>query len=178
MKAAPDLVAMLNDPEAGANPFVVDIALHPLFDKFWRDRAVDYSKIKIPAYIGADWGCIGIHLPAAFRSFEQLKVPEKMIVGPPVYLDRPVYQLQHEAVRWFDHWVKGIDTGIMNEPPIRLFVMGTGEWKAANDWPLPETKWTPFYLHEGGLLSEHEHWSYEGSESSRYPRGCAGWYNM
>ena len=176
VKAAPDLVAMLKDPEAGANPFVVDIALHPLFDKFWQDRAVDYSKIKIPAYIGADWGCVGIHLPAAFRSFEQLKVPKKMIVGPPVYLDRPVYQLQHEAVRWFDHWVKGVDTGIMNEPPIRLFVMGTGEWKAANDWPLPETKWTPFYLHEGGLLSEHEHWSYEGSDSfeeSPWMRGMA-----
>jgi predicted acyl esterase len=142
-----------------------DIKAVPLFDKYWQDRAADYSKIKIPAYIGADWGCIGIHLPAAFRSWEYLDVPKQMIIGPPVYLDRPLYQLQHEAVRWFDHWVKGLDTRIMEEPPVRLFVMGTGEWKAANDWPLPQTKWTPFYLHEGGLLSEHEHWSYEGSDS-------------
>jgi putative CocE/NonD family hydrolase len=165
IKAVAELAAILGDPETGTNPFVVDLVLHPLFDEFWQDRAVDYSKIKIPAYIGADWGCVGIHLPAAFRSWEQLDVPKKMIIGPPVYLDRPVYQLQHEAVRWFDYWIKGTDTAIMDEPPIRLFIMGTGEWKHANDWPLPETRWTPFFLHENGLLSEHEHWSYEGSDS-------------
>jgi uncharacterized protein len=93
-----------------------------------------------------------------------------------LYLDRPLYQLQHEAVRWFDHWVKGVDTRILDEPPIRLFVMGTGEWKEAAQWPLPETRWTPFYLHEEGLLNEHEHWSHEGSDSfeeSPWMRGRA-----
>lgn len=39
---------------------------------------------------------------------------------------------------------------------------GTGEWKSAHEWPLPETKWTPFYLHANGLLSEHEFWPNEG----------------
>ena len=165
IKAVPELVAILKNPEAGVNPFIVDLVLHPLRDQFWNDRTVDYSKIKIPAYIGGDWACHGIHLPAAFRSWEHLDVPKKMIIGPPVYLDRPLYQLQHEAVRWFDHWLKGVDTGIMAEPPVRSFIMGTGEWKASQEWPLPETKWTPFYLHEGGLLHEHEHWSYEGSDS-------------
>ena len=165
IKAVPELVAILKDPERGTNPFIVDLVLHPLFDRFWQDRAVDYSRIKIPAYIGADWGCVGIHLPAAFRSWERLNVPKRMIIGPPVYLDRPLYQLQHEAVRWFDYWVKGLETAIMDEPPVRLFIMGTGEWKESTDWPLPETKWTPFFLHENGLISEREHWSYEGSDS-------------
>jgi hypothetical protein len=165
IKAVPELVAILKNPEAGTNPFVVDLVLHPLYDQFWRDRTVDYSKLKIPAYIGGCWGMYGIHTPAAFRSWERLEAPKKMLLGPPVYLDRPLYQLQHEAIRWFDHWVKGVDTGIMAEPPVRVFVMGTGEWKAASDWPLPETRWIPFYLHENGLLNEHEHWSYEGSDS-------------
>jgi uncharacterized protein len=163
--AVPELVTLLNNPGAGINPFIVDILLHPQYDKFWRDRTVDYSKIKIPAYIGGCWGTHGMHLPAAFRSWENLSVPKKMIVGPPVYLDRPLYQLQHEAVRWFDYWIKGSDTGIMNEPPVRVFIMGTNEWKESTDWPMPETKWTPFYLHEEGLLNEHEHWSHEGSDS-------------
>jgi len=165
IKSAPELVSVLRNPEEGVNPFIVDLTLHPFYDNYWRDRTVDYSKIKIPAYIGGDWGCYGIHLPAAFRSWEKLNVPKKMIIGPPIYLDRPLYQLQHEAIRWFDYWIKGVNTGIMDEPPIRLFIMGTGEWKEAKEWPLPETKFTPFYLHEGGLLSEHEHWSYEGSDS-------------
>jgi predicted acyl esterase len=165
IKAVPELVAILKNPEAGPNPFVVDLLLHPLYDKFWQDRTANYEKIKIPAYIGGCWGTYGIHLPAAFRSWERLNVPKKMIIGPPIYLDRPLYQLQHEAVRWFDQWMKGVNTGIMDEPPVRVFIMGTNEWKEGSDWPFPETKFTPFYLHENGLLSEHEHWSYEGSDS-------------
>lgn len=165
IRAVPELVAVLKNPDGGTNPFVIDLLLHPLYDDYWRERTVDYARIKVPAYIGGCWGIYGIHLPAAFRSWERLKVPKKMIIGPPLYLDRPVYQLQHEAVRWFDHWVKGADTGIMDEPPVRAFIMGTGEWKASEDWPLPQTKWTPFYLHERGLLSEREHWSHEGCDS-------------
>ena len=167
IKAVPELVAILRNPESGVNPFIVDLMLHPLYDKFWDERAAAprYDKIKIPAYLGACWGSYGIHLPAAFRSWEKLNVPKKMLIGPPIYLDRPVYQLQHEAVRWFDYWLKGIDTGIMNEPQVRIFVMGTNQWKESDDWPLPETKWTPFFLHERGLLFEHEHWPNEGSDS-------------
>ncbi len=165
IRAVPELITVLKDPESGINPFIADLALHPSYDDFWKERTVDYSKIKIPAFIGGCWGMYGIHTPAAFRSWEHLNVPKKMLLGPPVYLDRPLYQLQHEAVRWFDHWIKGVDTGIMNEPPVRIFIMGTGEWKESTDWPVPETKWVPFYLHEEGLLNEHEHWSNEGSDS-------------
>ena len=165
IKAVPELVAILKNPEAGINPFIVDVALHPTRDKFWEDRTVDYGNINIPAYIGADWGCQGMHLPAAARSWEGLKGAKKMIIGPPIYLDRPLYQMQHEAVRWFDHWVKGIDTGIKDEPAVRTFVVNTGDWKEATDWPLPQTKWIPFYLHEKGQLNEREHWSYEGCDS-------------
>jgi predicted acyl esterase len=165
VKFVPELMAILKNPSEGINPFIVDLALNQSYNKYWQDRTVDYSKIKIPAYIGSDWGCIGIHLPAAFRSWEKLDVPKKMIIGPPVYLDRPLYQLQHEAIRWFDHWVKGVNTGIMDEPPVRAFIMNTAEWKSGDAWPFPETKFTPFYLHENGFLNEHEHWSYEGSDS-------------
>ena len=69
---------MLRNPDAyDVNPFVVDLLLHPLYDQYWKERTVDYAKINIPAYIGADWGCYGIHLPAAFRSWEKLEGTEK-----------------------------------------------------------------------------------------------------
>ncbi|NDH64731.1 MAG: hypothetical protein EBY18_24485, partial [Alphaproteobacteria bacterium] len=75
-------------------------------------------------------------------------------------------QYAFESLRWFDHWLKGNDTGVMDGPDVRLFVTGgDGSWKAAADWPLPETVWHPFYLHSGGLLSEHEHWPHEGGSS-------------
>jgi hypothetical protein len=73
-----------------------------------------------------------------------------------VYLDRPVYQYHEEALRWFDHWLKGNDTAIMDEPPVRCFIPATGEWKALDDWPPQDARWTSFFLHADGTLSEHE----------------------
>jgi putative CocE/NonD family hydrolase len=57
-----------------------------------------------------------------------------------------------EAHRWFDYWLKGIDNGIMDEPPIRYYVMGAPEgtaWRTAELWPLPGEQRTRFYLAEG-----------------------------
>lgn len=163
--AVPSLAEPLLNPEKDANPLIIDMILHKFDGEYWQERIVKHEHIKIPSYLGACWGIYGLHLPGAFRAWENMTAPKKMVIGPPIYLDRPVYQYQYESLRWFDYWLKGIDNGIMDEPPIRLFVMGTGEWKPANEWPLPETKWTPFYLHSSGLLSEHEFWPNEGSSS-------------
>jgi hypothetical protein len=58
-----------------------------------------------------------------------------------------------ELVRWYDYWLKGIDTGILDEPPIKMFVMGINKWRFENEWPLGRTKWTKFYLQPGGGLA-------------------------
>ncbi|MCU1503818.1 MAG: hypothetical protein JWM12_3172 [Ilumatobacteraceae bacterium] len=58
-----------------------------------------------------------------------------------------IEQLQ---VRWFDHWLKGIDNGITSEPPVRIFVMGINQWRDEHEWPLARTVWTDYYLHSGG----------------------------
>jgi putative CocE/NonD family hydrolase len=52
--------------------------------------------------------------------------------------------------RWFDHFLKGIENGVLKDPPVHVFVMGRNRWHAEKDWPLPETRWTKFYLHSGG----------------------------
>lgn len=52
--------------------------------------------------------------------------------------------------RWFDHWLKGVDTGIMDEPPIRIFVMGEDRWRYEHEWPLARTRFTSYYVHSGG----------------------------
>ena len=164
--AEPDLVSALQNPEQGTNPLLVDIMLNPFADSdFWNERKVDYGKIKVPAYIGCCWGHQGLHLPGAFRSWENLDVPKKMLLAPPAYLDRPLYQLQYESLRWFDYWMKGVENEIMDEPPIKIWTNGTNEFKDVADWPLPGTKWTPFYLHENGLMDEHEYRVNEGYTS-------------
>ncbi len=68
--------------------------------------------------------------------------------------------------RWFDRWLKGVRNGVDSEPKVRLFVMGGGSgkknaagrlehggrWRSERDWPMPDTKWTPYYLHRSGAL--------------------------
>ena len=53
-------------------------------------------------------------------------------------------------VRWFDHWLKGIDTGMLREAPIKLFVMGANVWRDEQEWPLARAVDTRYYLHSGG----------------------------
>lgn len=142
---------------SGASAMIADVLTQPFDASYYRERSVDYAtRPSVPAYFGGCWGVYGLHLPGAFRNWQHWAGPKRMAIGPPVYLDRPLYQYHHEALRWFDHWLKGMDTGLDHEEPIQLFIDGTGEWKGASSWPLPQTRFTAFHLHENGVLSERE----------------------
>ena len=65
--------------------------------------------------------------------------------GPGAIIDLNAYQ-----VRWFDHWLRGQDTGLLDEPPARLFLMGANRWIDADGWPPAAAVATPYYLHSGG----------------------------
>lgn len=70
-------------------------------------------------------------------------------------------------LRWFDHFLKGKRNGVADEPSARIFVMGSGDghkdkngrlyhggsWRTVESWPLPNTRFTEYYLHAGGLLT-------------------------
>lgn len=72
-----------------------------------------------------------------------------------------------ERQRWFDRWLRGIENGVEDDPPVLLFVMGGGDgrknergklnhggaWRTENEWPLARTEYTNYYLRSGGLLS-------------------------
>ena len=153
----PELVDVLKNPDEGGNMLIGEYILNYLDTQHYKEKAVRFNvDVEIPGYFGGCWAMHSLHLPGDFESFENWRGPKKLTIGPPYYLDRPVYQYHYESLRWFDYWLKGINTGIMDEPPIHLFIQNTGEWKEAYEWPLPETKWTEFYLHKDGLLSEHE----------------------
>jgi len=178
ISAWPYLVQALQNPEKGANAVACEAILNNLYTDYHKERTVDYAATRIPAYMGGDWGLYGLHFPGDIRAFENWKGPKKLTIGPPVYLDRPLYQYDYESLRWFDHWLKGIDTGMVNEPRVKLFIVGSDEWKTGNEWPLPETRWTPFYLHKNGLLAEHEFFPDDGVssfEDSPFHHGSVVW---
>ena len=173
--AEPGFVNSLSNPNMPVNAAKIDVLLHPTDGPYWRERSVvNYDKIKVPVYLGCCWGMYELHLPGTFRSWMNLDVPKKMVIGPPIYLDRPVHQYHWEMLRWYDHWLKGIETGIVDEPPVKIFVMGTDNWKMADDWPLPDTKWIPFFLHAGGILCDMEPWPKSPSASYRDAPGERG----
>ena len=107
-----------------------------------------FDKIKIPTYTGSGWYAYTYktHLNGAQNYFEKISAPKKLLFAGPSHLERPFHTLHGEILRWHDHWLKNIATGVMDEPPVRYWVMGANEWRSGSDWPLPETQWTKFYL--------------------------------
>ncbi|MBK9410337.1 MAG: CocE/NonD family hydrolase [Gemmatimonadetes bacterium] len=80
---------------------------------------------------------------------ENLTVPRKLVMGPWFHGETTGFDLATERLRWFDHWLKGIDNGIMREPPIRYFVIDApaGEqWRTARRWPIAEARATVFHF--------------------------------
>lgn len=137
-------------------PCFLDVLLNPTDGPFYWERSgyTKYDRIKVPAYVGSGWYAYGyMHLAGAFKNFMGITSPKKMLLTPAVFLERPWHQYHDVVIRWFDHWLKGVDTGIMAEPPIKLFVMGANEWRYEQEWPLARTEWTKYYLRSWGRLS-------------------------
>jgi predicted acyl esterase len=93
-----------------------------------------------------------LHAVYHLRSYAEIKSPKKLISVPwtnenyqPWIFETTAFNQQ--ILRWFDHWLKGIDTGIMDEPEIAIYDNGTGKWRYENEYPPARTKWTKYYLH-------------------------------
>ena len=91
--AVPGLREALLNPEVGTNALIVDFLLHPFDGPFWREHSAQDTKATIPAYLGACWGNYGLHLPGAFTAWRDWR-GQKMVIGPGIYLDRPVYNIK------------------------------------------------------------------------------------
>ena len=138
-----------------------DYIRHSTCDEFWQAISVrDYSAIRIPVYLMSGW--YDYYAGAAGRAFNALKEVGatdeiRMMINPSNHTNQIVGDRDFgadvhkdelgEAMRWLDFVIKGIDTGIENEPPIRLFVMGENEWRFENKWPVSGTQFTNYYFH-------------------------------
>lgn len=137
------------------NPPLFDALMHPTDGAWYHERSgyKHFDKIKIPVFCGAPLDFWDLHLAGGFRAWAELThVPKKLLVYPRFHL-RPFTEHHDLLVRWFDHWLKGIDTGMMDEPAISLWVQGDDSWREEQEWPLDRTTWTPLYLRAGETLS-------------------------
>ncbi|MEX2653844.1 MAG: CocE/NonD family hydrolase [Acidimicrobiia bacterium] len=145
---------------------------HQWRDDFWRHGSVceDYSAIRCPVYAVSGWA--DGYSNAVFRLLDNLDVPRKGLIGPwshaypHIAEPGPAIGFLQELVRWWDHWLKGIDTGIMDEPMLRTWMQDSvtpapsypsrpGRWVAEEQWPSTRVTPTTMRLDPGrGLVDE------------------------
>jgi predicted acyl esterase len=131
---------------------------HQLYDEFWKSRDMSrrIGEIGIPMYLGADWENVCMHLDTPFAIFDDIdkSVPWRLSITPRGSLSWPWESLHFEALAWYDHWLKGRDTGILEGPPVRYYLEGADEWRTADRWPLPQTRFVDWHLQADGTLGE------------------------
>ena len=140
------------------NPHLFDVLVHPFDGPFYLERSAytRFGKINVPCYLLYRWTAPYLHLPGAFQAFENIKSPRKLMMTIPesgVGFNRPWHENHDIVLRWYDHWLKDIDTGIMDEPAISILVQGRNQWRHENEWPLARTDWTKWYLGSSGRLT-------------------------
>jgi uncharacterized protein len=141
---------------------------HQRRDAYWRHGSVceDYSAIQCPVYAVGGW--TDGYTNAIPRLLERLTVPRKGLIGPWAHayphfaLPGPQVGFLQEMLRWWDHWLKGIDTGVMDEPMLRAWMTQSvkpathhetlpGRWVAEPSWPSPGITPYRLFLTDDGL---------------------------
>ncbi len=142
---------------------------HQRRDDYWKHGSVceDYSAIQCAVYAVGGW--TDGYTNTIPRLLAHLTAPRKGLIGPWAHnyphfaLPGPQIGFLQEALRWWDHWLKGIDTGVMDEPMLRAWMTESvrpapyheelpGRWIAASSWPPPETSVHRLFLTDDGLL--------------------------
>jgi predicted acyl esterase len=135
-------------------------AEHPLHDAWWEDRDLLplLDRVEVPVYLGCDWQNVPLHLPHTFTALERLTNSKHVRIAMMGEhgLSWPWESLHVEALAWFDHWLKGRDTGVLEGPRFRYVVPDTEGWRATHEWPLPEAPLTAYSLAADGVLREAE----------------------
>ncbi len=134
---------------------------HTSYDEFWKgaDLRSKYDRIKIPVFQCGMWFDRCRDIDEVFQNyiaFKRNKVPQKLIVYPYRHglpLGPYGFELLKVELAWFDYWLKGKDTGIMDEPPVNIFVMGKNKYRYEQDWPIKRTKYVKYYLSPREVLS-------------------------
>jgi predicted acyl esterase len=153
------LLKLPHDPHPWDELWMAVAVEHPNRDEWWDERDLTglLDRIDIPVYLGCDWENVPLHLPSTFVTWKALvhNSNVRMALLGQYGLTWPWESLHTEALAWFDHWLKGYDTGVMDGPPIRYVLPGGGEWRTAESWP-PPSAISELALRADGALADEE----------------------
>lgn len=125
----------------------------------------DFPQVEVPVFHRTGWYDRLVGAAKMFSGMqangasEATRAGQRLIIGPwahdttntgrwPEFDFGPASEVPNTdlQVSWFDYWLKGVENGVMETPPARLFLMGANEWKSADEWPPAEAKAALWYL--------------------------------
>jgi putative CocE/NonD family hydrolase len=140
-----------------------DAIAHPAYDSFWKSISTrqNLDKIRVPVFSVGGW--FDNFVESDLDAYEHLRKNSgvhRILIGPwphnmSVKLDGTdfgpdsVVALRGIQLQWFDQFLKGKDTPLLSQPPVRFFVMGSNRWREAREWP-PRARMETFYLESKG----------------------------
>ena len=155
-------------PLEGAADWYFEQLEHPGTGPYWwpTDLSTRFSEVDVPILHWNGW--FDNRLDATLDSFVGIRAQgrsarcrksQRLVIGPWCHFPPAAWDLDFgpEAMlddyawrlRWYDHWLKGIDNGVADEPAVRVFLMGANRWIELEDWPPSQVTYRPFYLREG-----------------------------
>jgi putative CocE/NonD family hydrolase len=147
-----------------------DAVAHPSYDAFWRALSVKerLDRVKVPVFAVGGWYDNYVESDLeAYASLRKTSGLNRVLVGPWPHnmsytfaeanfgpdAGAPIRTLQLE---WFDQWLKGKDTALVSQPPVRIFVMGTNTWREEREWPPEEARPRRLFLDSSGAANSME----------------------
>jgi putative CocE/NonD family hydrolase len=150
-----------------------DWLAHDSYDAYWKAVSDEekFARVNVPVMTQGGW--FDIFLPGTIDGFvgvrrhganERTKSLTRMVIGPWGHgpsrkygdldfgpdADRTLFAYE---TRWHDFHLKGVKNGVDTDAPVQIFYMGINKWRGEQDWPVPGTRSTPWYLQAGGKLS-------------------------
>jgi putative CocE/NonD family hydrolase len=172
-----------------SNPVWTEWMSHPCHDEYWRscDYEQYWSCMIVPAlnvtgwwdmnFLGAPRNFVGMREQG---STKEAREGQRLVIGPwPHWTNQTrilndldfgpdaVTDLGTYTRKFFDYWLRDDkDNGLCDDARVHIFVIGANEWWEADEWPLPQTEFTSFYLHSDGGANTHRG---NGRLSQQYP---------
>jgi uncharacterized protein len=149
-------------------PQIVSALQHQNYGEYWRSRAIEFARIRCPFYGVSGWAD-GSYVSAVGEALTKLHVPRKGLIGPwghrfpHLGMPGPAVGFLQQTLRWFNHWLRGKETGIMEEPMLMAWMPravpaknyypeSPGRWVAEPQWPSPRMRTAHYVMSKGGRL--------------------------
>src|SRR4051794_1290793 len=140
-----------NNPDTFQDNVLWRFMRNSLDSGMFKSQQAQWDKIDLPMWAVGNWSGMGLHLRGATEGYMRAASKNKKLRIHCGTHYHPFYSEdgRRDQLRFFDYWLKDIDNGVMEEPPVKLAIRtghGAYHFRHENEWPIARTQWTKLYL--------------------------------